>query len=258
MLESARSAWPGIVVAPEVFVPYVARRLAPDEDPMAALHTAHATDLWLACACAHGDKAAITAFSKGYVEPLFPLPGDLARLSNDVRQLASVKLLVSEDGGAPRIEEYAGRGDLGSWVSVVALRIALSLLRKKKREVVFDDDRALLGIANEGDAEVAHLKKHYRVEFAEAFQHALGTLKARDRNVLRQHHVDGLTMDHIARVYGVHRITVVRWIEAARDKLATETRKNLVTRLGIPRAELDSIMRLIRSQVDVSLRKFLG
>jgi RNA polymerase sigma-70 factor (ECF subfamily) len=254
---SAREAWPSVVVAPEVFVPYLAERLPQDATSIEALEAVRATDLWLACACAQGDEAAVATFTKTYLDPIFPLPGDLARLSNDVRQAASMKLLVSENGAPPRIVEYAGRGDLGSWVSVVALRIALTFVRKKAREVAIDD-RVLFDVADRGDAELEHLKRHYRLEFAEAFQHALGALRPRERNVLRQYHVDGLTMDQIARVYRVHRITVVRWIERARDELASETRKILVARLGIERAELDSIMRLIRSQVDISLRRYLG
>ncbi len=259
IVSAAREAWPAIDVAADDFVAHLARHVAKEEEPFEALEEVRAGDLWLACACAGGDDAAISAFTKTYLDPIFPLPRDLARLSGDVKQLTSMKLLVGEGERGRRIAEYSGRGDLGSWTSVVALRIALSLLRSKKREVALDEERVFTRSAGEGhaDAELAHLKKHYRVEFAEAFQAALATLTPRDRNVLRQHHVDGLTMEEIARIYRVHRITVVRWIESAREEIAAQTRKSMIARLRVPKAEVESILRMIRSQVDLSLRKYL-
>jgi RNA polymerase sigma-70 factor, ECF subfamily len=256
LITAARSVWPGVRLSPEVFVPYLARRLP--EPTVQAIENMHVTDLWLACGCARGDSNAIAAFTKSYLAPIFPLPGQLAQLSADVEQITALRLLVAEKGRMPKIADYAGRGDLGSWSSVVALRVALMVLRKRKREILLDDaEGALSDLADAGDAEVVHLKQRYRAEFAESFQRALRTLSPRARNVLRQHHVDRLTMEQIARVYRVHRITVVRWIEGARTKLARETRKNFTARLGLQHSELESVMRMIRSQIDLSLRTYL-
>ena len=72
------------------------------------------------------------------------------------------------------------------------------------------------------------------------------------------HRLDGLTMDAIGGIYQVHRITVVRWMNQARQALAKETRRELSTRLRVDHQELESIMRLIESQMEVSLRAFLG
>jgi RNA polymerase sigma-70 factor (ECF subfamily) len=76
--------------------------------------------------------------------------------------------------------------------------------------------------------------------------------------VLRQHYLDGLTMDAVAGLYRVHRITVVRWMNEARAALAKETRRELGARLRVDKRELESILRLIESQIDVTLRAFLG
>ena len=256
LVAAAEKAWPALSLTAEDFVPYLAQRVP--EATIEALEQMHVPDLWLACACTRGDANAIEAFTKSYLSPIFPLPGDLKSLSGDVEQMASVKLLVAEEGQVPRIADYSARGDLGSWLSVVTLRIALMLLRRKKREIPLGDEAALSRLAGSADPEVLHLKERYRAEFAQAFQDALGTLQPRERNVLRQHYIDRLPMEQVARVYRVHRITVVRWVERAREKLARETRKSLVARLGLKGGELESIMRLIRSQVDVSLRTYLG
>ena len=42
-----------------------------------------------------------------------------------------------------------------------------------------------------------------------------------------------------------------------RKELATETRRRLKAKLRVSRGELDSIMRLLQSQLDVSIRAYL-
>ena len=65
-------------------------------------------------------------------------------------------------------------------------------------------------------------------------------------------------MEAIGKIYGVHRITVVRRITQGRAALAAATRKELSARLRVDHHELESILRLIESRMDVSLRAFLS
>ena len=68
------------------------------------------------------------------------------------------------------------------------------------------------------------------------------------------YHVVGMVdMDLVVVAYRVHRLTVLRRMEQARRALGKETYRRLAARLTLSRTELDSIMRLIRSQLDVSL-----
>ena len=69
--------------------------------------------------------------------------------------------------------------------------------------------------------------------------------------------LDGLSIDQLAAFYRVHRATTARWIEAARQAVLDGTRKELIRRLQLSRSELDSVMRLIGSQLDVSLSRVL-
>ncbi len=107
------------------------------------------------------------------------------------------------------------------------------------------------------DPEIAYLKEHYRDEFRAAFVFALGTLSERERNVLRQHHIDGLTIDQLGTLYQVHRATAARWVAAARMTLLDQTRGRLVAKLGVAADEVDSIIRLVRSQLDISIHQLL-
>jgi RNA polymerase sigma-70 factor (ECF subfamily) len=165
-------------------------------------------------------------------------------------------LLVPDTKGHAKIADFAGTGDLSAWLRVASVRIALNLKRSKRREVDLDEDSRLADKAA-GDLEIDHLKRRFRGEFKAAFVAAMAALEPRSRTLLRQHYLDGLTMDSIARVNQVHRITVVRWMEQARVALSRETRRELTARLRVGREELESILRLIDSQVHVTLSEVL-
>ncbi len=70
--------------------------------------------------------------------------------------------------------------------------------------------------------------------------------------------MDGLNIDEIGAIYRVHRVTAYRWLEKARDALVKHTQKLLAAQLKVEKREFDSIMRLIRSQLHLSLVRHLG
>lgn len=253
LLAVGRAAMPTVSLSAEDFVSYLAERLPENATSVEELRALRIGDLFLACACARGDTLAITLFDSRHLANIgAALRSRDATTETELKQVLREKLFVSYDGARPKIADYSGRGDLASWVRVVAVRTALNLARGTRHEVPLDED-ALLAERTGAGVEVERLKVLYRAEFADAFREALGTLSARDRNMLRQHYVDGLTMEQIGTAYRVHRITVLRRLEQARRTLGKETYRLLATRLRLSRTELDSIMRLIRSQLDVSL-----
>jgi RNA polymerase sigma-70 factor (ECF subfamily) len=217
-------------------------------------------DLALAAACAAGDVAAIELVEQRYFADL---DRALARfeggapLVEEVKQRLRHKLFVG-DGEGPKISTYSGRGDLGRWIRVAATREAIGLVRKAKKEIPMEEvalARALAG--GSGDLELDYLKGLYRSQFKAAFEEALAALEPKERTVLKYHVLDGLNIDQIGAVYGVHRATVARWISSVRDTLLGRTRKILMDKIAVDRAEFDSIMRLIQSQLDVSLSRLL-
>jgi RNA polymerase sigma-70 factor, ECF subfamily len=70
--------------------------------------------------------------------------------------------------------------------------------------------------------------------------------------------VDGLSGDRIAIMYKVHKSTASRWISSARDRLVEQTRSFLAKRLNLPRAEVESLMRILQSQLEVTLERLLN
>ena len=102
------------------------------------------------------------------------------------------------------------------------------------------------------------MKRTYANEFKQAFASALAQLGPREQTLLRYHHVDGLNIDEIGAIYRVHRVTAFRWIEKAKEQLVKSTLEHLRTRLKLPSAELESVLRMIRSQIHLSLVRHLG
>jgi RNA polymerase sigma-70 factor (ECF subfamily) len=250
-----RAAWRDLGIEDEVFAVYLAERLPEDGDVTDALATMPAADLYLACGCARGRPAAIEAFEKRYFGEVDAV---LARVrspgvsADDVKQMLREKLFVGSADAPPRIGEYGGKGALASWFRVTTTRLALNLTRGPK-EVPADDERILEVPGGVLDQELEHLKSRYSAEFKAAFASTFARLEARERALLRYTLTDGLASDEIALVYGVHRTTVNRWLSDLRDAIAKGVRVEMAQRLGVNKAELESIMRLIRSRIEITL-----
>jgi len=167
-----------------------------------------------------------------------------------------VRLLVGAEGQPPRIAEYAGRGPLRAWVGVAALRLALNLRRAAAPAAAREEVLTEL-IGREQDPELRRLKTMYRAEFREALEEALAALSDRDRALLRLGYVDGLKLAQIARLYGVHESTASRWLAAAASNAGKETQQRLVARLSLSSSAVDSIGRMVLSNLDLSIARIL-
>jgi RNA polymerase sigma-70 factor (ECF subfamily) len=228
-------------------------------DPSSSTVT-HADDLALARACAAGDERAIATFDHEYLGEVDQAVGRIKPASmtaDDCKQAVRQKLLTGE---APKIGEYSGHGSLRGWVRVTVVRTLLDLLRQKnelRKEVSADDDlqQAKSPLA---DPELELMRRRYQAEFTNAFAVATASLTPRQRNLLRHQLVHGLTLDELATVYRIHRATAARWLGAARDALRKRTRKELERTLKLGRSDFASIVRLMESQLHVSVERILG
>nr|HEX4316483.1 sigma factor-like helix-turn-helix DNA-binding protein [Kofleriaceae bacterium] len=255
--ERARAAWPGVEVSRDVFDAALAARVTADDQ----LDALHASDVYLAVACAAGDPAALAALDRhggDTVRRATSSAGATASEQADLAQVIRERLLVPPAGGGPaKIAAYSGKGALLSWLRVVATREAIRMLPIARREPALHDDDLAYLVAPDDNPELGYLKRLYRAEFKDAFQAAVATLPDRDRLVLRQSVLDGLGIDALAKLHGVHRATCARWLESARAAILATTQKILIERLELSRDELQSVIRLISSRLDVSLARVL-
>jgi RNA polymerase sigma-70 factor, ECF subfamily len=266
IVAEGRAAWPELAVDAKEVVAFIARQ-ATSELAEAALEGLRPADLYLACACARQVPGAVAAFDRDYMREVDVA---LSRMRigpprlQDVKQLVRQRLFVGggtagQPTSAGKIAEYGGRGDLRRWVRSVAVRTCLNELRKGKREILVDDDHLIAQHAIAADdPEVEYMKRTYSEEFRAAFAEALRQLGAREQTLLRYHHVDGLNIDEIGAIYRIHRVTAFRWLEKAKELLVRSTLDTLRGRLKLPANELDSVLRMIRSQIHLSLVRHLG
>jgi RNA polymerase sigma-70 factor (ECF subfamily) len=253
-LAAARAAWPTVKVAPERFVRHLAGRLPPGQ-PAAAVRAMRTADLYLACACCDGDPEALRAFDTAYRRDVHAALAGLrlgAAEIDDLTQVLRARFFVGEDGAAPKIADYAGRGQLRGWVRAAATRTGLSHIEARRPEVPLDEG-LFDHVGSTGDPELDHLKRRYRSEFRRAFEEALASLAPREQTLLAQSFVDELSIDQIGVIHGVHRATAARWIVKAREALLSATRGKLCCLLDVDRFQVDSIMRFIASQLEASL-----
>jgi RNA polymerase sigma-70 factor (ECF subfamily) len=261
MLDTARAAWPDVRLDPDQIVDFVAQRLA-GSDLAAALATAPAADLVLAAACTAQEPTAQAAFDAVLTE--VDAAGASTRspqdLVDDVKQVLRVQLLVARDGKPPGICGYRGKGPLRGWVRITATRELIRHQRRRARETPIEPpiERPLdEALGDAGDPMLSQLKAEYRTEFATALREAIALLDAEDRTLLRQQIVDQLSIDEIGAAFGVHRATSARWLSRARGALVTATRGRLAARLKLPVDEIDSVIRLVQSQLDASVIRYL-
>ncbi|MFO0552725.1 MAG: sigma-70 family RNA polymerase sigma factor [Polyangiaceae bacterium] len=263
-IERARARYPTLHNDPAI-VRKALLRGAPSESSarVAFLDRARADEVWLAASCAAGDAPALEDLERT-IRPEIQRIATRSRRSavdaDDLLQQVFQKLLVSDEKGPPRILEFNGQGELKAWLRVVATRTVVDIARKKSgHEDAHNDADAVMAIVGESaDPEIAYLKRHYRTQFVEAFQASLQGLAPEDKVALRLHYVERLTVDQIAAVQSVHRATAARRVQNAREDLLASTRRRLVTALRMSQAELESVMRLIESQLHVSLERLLA
>jgi RNA polymerase sigma-70 factor (ECF subfamily) len=249
---AGRAAWPDISLEPEVFARHVAAAGSP-------LSPRHAGDLYLACGCAQGIAEALQGIDAKLKSEVARSIARACRSSaavEEVLQELRVAILVAKDGRPPKIATYAGTARLATWLTTAALRIAQRAHRREAANERVDPlaDPLLSPI----DAELELAKERYRADVEEAIGRALRELAPRQRALLRLHLVEGVTLKRVGHMYHVSRATVARWIADAREAVLAATRQLLRERLGLDDRELESVLRQVRSRLDLSVSALLG
>jgi RNA polymerase sigma-70 factor, ECF subfamily len=253
--EAGRVAWPHVALGFEAFHCYFARHATAETLPIES----HAADMYLACACSLGVDAALVAFEDKFT-------ADMARavasvdpsraFVEDVLQATRERLLIGRGSTPGKIADFAGRATLRTWLCAVAVRWAISQLRRKggQRHDRYSAEHDVR-LAKNGP-EFEYLRRRYTVVFEEAVQVAIGRLPREQRLLLRLN-LDGMTIDKLGAAYRVGRSTAARWLASARRDLLAAVRDELRTKLRVTSTELDSIGADVRSQLDLSLRRLL-
>jgi RNA polymerase sigma-70 factor (ECF subfamily) len=252
--DRAAAAWPTFTVARELLALELGIRLREEPDPASMLARLNVEELQLAIACAARNGEALEIFESRYAPDLRATVERLgfdATSVDEAEQNVRAMLFVAAEGERPGILGFGGHGQLRGWLRAVASRAALRLTRGRRPAVPFDE--AVHVVAGEGDIELEYLKKTYGQAFESAFHDAFAAMPVSDRLLLKQRFRLGLTVVHLGELHAVHASTVSRWVTDARERLVAATRKTMMDRLGLPPDEMSSVLRLIQSEIDVSL-----
>ena len=251
LVARGRAAWPGLDIDAAHFAAYLATRLGDGDDGL------YVEDLYLACACVEQLPRAFTTFDDRY---LGAVPHYVSRLdrsapfADEVRQRLRERLFVGSDGEPPRLVSYSGRGPLATWVKIAAIRLALNLRRTDRDPSLESRDEPMIA----GDPELLLLRHRHRVDFNAAFVSAVAALTVEQRQLLRLHFLDSVSLGRIATLHCVDKSTVSRRLQNARDELLRRTERHLRARLNLGDGEAGSLMRLLRSELgEVSVARLL-
>ncbi len=238
----------------DAFEAYLCERFPADDE------TRVLADLYVAFACASGSRKAAEVIGKQVLavrvgSRTLRVPQDTI---DEARQIVFERLVGDVASATPmKIRSYDGRGPLGAWLRVVVAREAL--YRHKQRTQVPDGpiEELVALAAPDDDPELAGMKTELRAKYRAALQHAVRLLTSRERALLRQHFVLGMSVDALAPVYGIHRATVARWITAANERLLDGFYLELRETTGLRRQEAEKLRTLVHSRLDLSLASLL-
>jgi RNA polymerase sigma-70 factor (ECF subfamily) len=245
------------------FLAYVAQKLCPQTNEERALDSGEAlvtnllafplTDLHIAHRCCLADDGAIKEFER-YIDAAVPALAERGLTHDEIDEVLQelrVRLTVPQKGRPARIAQYSGVGTLTRYVRAAAIRLALNYRRDNKQHSVVSTLQTL--VEQSHDPELLRIKEQFLGEFRACLSLAWTELASDQRTLLHYQLHDQLSIDHLAKIYQIHRATAARRLVAARESLVKGTKSALQNRLGIDEVELRSVLRLIQSRLELAV-----
>jgi RNA polymerase sigma-70 factor (ECF subfamily) len=260
LLAKALTERPSLSVDAKSFVEHWATHLSHCKTPETEFERLHLADLCLAFACGHGNTEALRLFQAEFA----PIAVSTVRgvdssdaFVEEVTQQLLERILVAAPG-QPRILEYAGRGSLEHWLRAAALRLALNARRSARRAPdQLGSDSQFEVAAPSADLQFDILQARYGPDFGAALKEAMLDLTSQERSLLRLHFMDGLSFNQIGAVYQVNKSTISRRMSHARETLLAKTREKLEKRFNLGAPELESLLRMLGPELQLSLTSVL-
>jgi RNA polymerase sigma-70 factor (ECF subfamily) len=244
IFEGCQRRYPTVQLSIGLFQSRVAGILASDTGTADNEAKLHYQDLFLATACAEGDRVAWEYFTDDY----FPLLKSLAIKAcgnasdgEDLAQEITAKLLQDKD----RIAGYNGRGSLASWLRVAVSHAAIDRFRRVNRLTSldsFEENQAEALCQRPGPSEeTERLDSRWGPIISRIAEDRLHALPARDRLLLSLYYLQGVPLRDIGRQFGVHEATASRWLERLRNEIRKEVERELRKKHGLRPSEIYSL-----------------
>jgi RNA polymerase sigma-70 factor (ECF subfamily) len=204
----------------------------------------HYADLFLATACAAGDRVAWEYFADDYL-PL--LKGFAVKAcgnpseGEDLAQEITTKLLQEKN----HLAGYNGRGSLANWLRVAVSHAAIDRFRRMNRLTSldsFEENEAEALCQHSGRPEDAeNLDSRWGPIISQIAEDSLRALPARDRLLLSLYYLQSVPLREIGRQFGVHEATASRWLDRLRNEVRKEVERVLRKKHGLRSSETRSL-----------------
>ncbi len=252
VMAAGAARWPGLVVDDEA----IAQHLATTSSLALVCSPALASDWYIAFACSVNAPKAHDYFQATYGEAI---DSGARRIDSsrdfvdEVRQRVLELLFVGSGTSGPRIAQYKGQGPLAIWLRTTSKRVALRLGSAGATPRFVSEDALADELAEACDQELALLRAHYGSLFRDALVAALRELPQRERMLLQLSFVAGMSTVRIAKMYHVNQSTISRQLQLAAHRTFDTAKSKLRAELGVVSQELESILAIVRSHIEMTL-----
>jgi RNA polymerase sigma-70 factor (ECF subfamily) len=237
--ERCQRCYPTVQLSFEVFQARVDEILS-QQMPIEAFAKLHHEDLFLALACARGDRVAWEHFADDFVPILRRFAMQACGNSDEGEDLAQ-EITAKMLGEKNRLAGYNGRGSLAGWLRVAVSHAAIDRFRRRCRQIPLDD----LKVDPAKSDEAQDLDAHWGPIVSTIVQDALARLAARDRLLLGLYYLRGSPLKDIGRLFRIHEATASRWLEGLRRKIRKRVERELRTKHGLRPSEIPSLWRWV-------------
>jgi RNA polymerase sigma-70 factor (ECF subfamily) len=228
----------------------------------------HHEDLFLASACARGDRIAWEYFADDYLPLVQRFAAhackNLEEAQDLSQELVTSLLGSSETGRQTRLAGYNGRGSLAGWLRVAVAHAAIDRFRRSRKQVSLDEmeeqgrEHPALSDAAVPVSIEDGLDSRWGPVLSRLLAQELQRLQTRDRLLLCLYYLHGVPLKDIGRQFSVHEATASRWLENLRKGIRKRVEREIRRQHGVRSRDLRSLWRWVSEKEGISLEKLLA
>ncbi len=218
-------------------------------------------DLFLATACARGDRIAWEYFADDYVPLLHRMAARACRQNQEGEDLAQ-EIVASLMGDKSKLAGYGGRCSLAGWLRVTLSHALIDRLRRRRREVSLeesnDQGQEIRAASPQSNGQSDSLDAAWGPVLADVLKEQIRLLPPRDRLILGLYYVHGVSLKVIGRHFEIHEATVSRWLESLRQTVRKRVERELRARHNLKAGDIRGLWQWVAEHDLLRLSEILG
>ena len=236
-------------------------------------------DLCLIIACERGDEKAWEHLVANFDSTVKSAARKISANNEDAEDLAGsiwaelYGLRQDAEGNKKsKLAYYSGRGSLAGWLRAVVSQLAVDEYRKTSRYVQVEETREFDNLAEEssnhsGNDRVVHhaanpeemlSNESASRDVSLALKHAIETLEAEDRLVMKLYYFDDLKLKDIGAMFGYHEATASRKLVRIQTEIRKAVEKKLKADHGWSETEVKRYLSETASKLGITVEKLFA